>query len=168
MTNINANTQSRFAEASTTATHEFQDAQKELADAKKNGASDAEIEKLTKKQQTAFDTFRETSRIGKTIRDDGASDETVNASLDKVEKENELKAPSTLREMSSKDQLKLQRENPEEFRKQMDKIPAGEKQSIYMSIQNEVQSENRFWSMMTNTQQASHDTQKSILSNFRV
>ncbi|GEM_PF-3451257 len=64
--------------------------------------------------------------------------------------------------------LELQRNDPARFEKEINDLEGPAQTNAYTNLQNEVQKENRFWTMMTNLQQANHDTLKSFIGNFRV
>ena len=58
--------------------------------------------------------------------------------------------------------------NPEEFQRQLSELSESEQLQVQQSIQTNLQQMNRMFSMMTAISQAQHDTQKAIISNFRV
>lgn len=164
MTTVTNDIQSRIDSVYESAETELDEAKADLSEAKRNGAPESEIRRLEEKVSLAAEVYDDAKVI---IHDDTIESQlkTLEAGISELKDESDY---YQLLHMSPKDQLEFQRNDPEGFRDAMDKLPTEEKQAAYMGIQNEVQSENRFWSMMTNTQQASHDTQKSILSNFRV
>lgn len=72
---------------------------------------------------------------------------------------------STGGEYSAEEMVRIMREDPDKFKEMM----SGEdKDAKMMMMQDYMQSQNRFWSMMTSLQNAEHQTTKAILSNLRV
>lgn len=68
-------------------------------------------------------------------------------------------------EYSAEEMVRIMREDPDKFKELM----SGEdKDAKMMMMQDYMQSQNRFWSMMTSLQNAEHQTTKAILSNLRV
>ena len=68
-------------------------------------------------------------------------------------------------EYSAEEMVRIMREDPDKFKELM----SGEdKDAKMMMMQDYMQSQNRFWSMMTSLQNAEHQTTKAILSNMRV
>lgn len=63
---------------------------------------------------------------------------------------------------------KLMKEDPEAFAEAMKSLDTNIASLVTSNMQQAIQSENRTWSMMSNLQQAEHDTNKSIINNFRV
>lgn len=64
--------------------------------------------------------------------------------------------------------LALFREDPDAFMKFMGKLDGHERQTMTMRLQDEMQAQNQLFNLMSNLQQAEHQTAKSVISNIRV
>ncbi len=58
--------------------------------------------------------------------------------------------------------------DPKAFFDELKKMTPDERNEVMMMIQNQIQANNRLMSMLTNFQQAQHDTNKAVIANLRV
>lgn len=70
--------------------------------------------------------------------------------------------------MSGQESLALFRQSPEEFSSYYRALSPEDRQLATMSLQEEMQAQNQLFSLLSNMQQAEHQTGRSIVSNIRV
>ncbi len=126
--------------------------------------------------ESFFQNMAEVDNVSDTVAErlgNLVDEEVGSKNLGTSDKDSSSSSSSSSRSSSSsakdgKYWLNLQRTDPTRFEKEINELEGPAQTNAYTNLQNEVQKENRFWTMMTNLQQANHDTLKAFIGNFRV